>query len=150
MSQDTPQTPIVLINIVGLTRSLLGENTPNLNKLAEKNPVKPLEGIFPAVTTTAQVSMLTGKPASDHGIVGNGWYWREQAEVKFWQQSNHLIQVPRIWHSIRETRPEFTCSNMFWWYNMYADVNHSVTPRPHYPADGRKIVGLYSQSAGSA
>ncbi len=138
-------TPIVLINIVGLTSSLMGENTPNLNKLADMNGVKALQDVFPAVTTTAQTSMLTGQLPSQHGIVGNGWYWREQAEVKFWQQSNHLIQSPRIWHSIRQSRPDFTCSNMFWWYNMYADVNHSVTPRPHYPADGRKIVGLYSK-----
>ncbi len=144
MSANNKQTPVVLINVVGLTRSLLGENTPNLNQLIARNSSKPLQGVFPAVTTTAQVSMLTGKPAADHGIVGNGWYWREQAEIKFWQQSNHLIQTPRLWHNIRESKPDFTCSNMFWWYNMYADVNHSVTPRPHYPADGRKIVGLYS------
>jgi len=30
---------------------------------------------------------------------------------------------------------------------MYADVDQAVTPRPHYPADGRKIMGLYSQPA---
>ncbi len=136
--------PLVLINIVGLTASLLGKNTPCLNKLIKKNGFKGLQGVFPSVTTTAQVSMLTGKMPSEHGIVGNGWYWRAQAEIKFWQQSNLLIQSPLIWHNIRHTYPEFSCSNMFWWYNMYADVNHSVTPRPHYPADGRKVVDLYS------
>lgn len=144
MTESIVKSPIVLINVVGLTQSLLGENTPNLNRLIEKNSSKPLQGVMPAVTTTAQTSMLTGKTPAEHGIVGNGWYWREQAEVKFWQQSNHLIQTPRLWHNIREHNPDFSCSNMFWWYNMYADVNNSVTPRPHYPADGRKIVGLYS------
>ena len=34
---------------------------------------------------------------------------------------------------------------MFWWYNMYADVQWSMTPRPSYPADGRKIFDSYSQ-----
>jgi predicted AlkP superfamily pyrophosphatase or phosphodiesterase len=33
---------------------------------------------------------------------------------------------------------------MFWWYNMYGGVNWSVTPRPLYPADGRKIPDVYS------
>ncbi len=144
---DNPEKlmkPIVLINIVGLTATLLGQHTPNLNKLLSASGYKTLKGVFPAVTTTAQVSMLTGKLPAEHGIVGNGWYWRDQAEVKFWQQSNHLIQTPLVWHNIRETNPSFTCSNMFWWYNMYADVNNSVTPRPHYPADGRKVVALYS------
>lgn len=144
MTEPIDNPSIVLINVVGLTRSLMGKNTPNLNQLLEQNSSKALKGVMPAVTTTAQVSMLTGKTPAEHGIVGNGWYWREQAEVKFWQQSNHLIQTPRLWHNIREQKPEFSCSNMFWWYNMYADVNNSVTPRPHYPADGRKIVGLYS------
>ncbi|HBR98173.1 MAG TPA: alkaline phosphatase family protein [Gammaproteobacteria bacterium] len=140
--KQTP--PIVLINIVGLTRALLGEHTPHLNRLFNTPSAKPLQGVFPAVTTTAQTTMLTGELPEAHGIVSNGWYWRDQAEVKFWQQSNHLVTAPRLWHRVREQRPDFVLSNMFWWYNMYSDADHSVTPRPHYPADGRKIVGLYS------
>ena len=147
MTEMQQPAPIVLINIVGLTASLLGGNTPGINRFMAGSRAKPLTGVFPALTTTAQTSMLTGKLPAEHGIVGNGWYWRGQAEIKFWQQSNHLLQSPRIWHNIRKTHPRFSCSNMFWWYNMYADVENSVTPRPHYPADGRKIVGLYSNPA---
>jgi predicted AlkP superfamily pyrophosphatase or phosphodiesterase len=36
---------------------------------------------------------------------------------------------------------------MFWWYNMYSSVDYSVTPRPLYPADGRKIPDIYSHPA---
>ena len=147
MTPKLPDAPIVLINIVGLTRGLLGENTPNLNRLAEETEAKPMEGVFPAVTTTAQVSMLTGKLPGEHGIVGNGWYWREQAEVKFWQQSNHLIQSKKIWDNVRQYKPDFRCSNMFWWYNMYSNADYSVTPRPNYLADGRKIPDVYSYPA---
>jgi len=31
---------------------------------------------------------------------------------------------------------------------MYADVDASITPRPHYPADGRKVLDLYSSPTG--
>lgn len=138
---------LVVINIVGLTPSLLGEHTPNLNKLIDEGYLATLDGVFPAVTCSAQASMLTGQLPSKHGIVGNGWYFRELAEIGFWKQSNHLIQSEKVWDTLRELYPEFSCAQMFWWYNMYANVDYSVTPRPIYPADGRKLPAIYSSPA---
>lgn len=135
---------LVVINIVGLTPSLLGENTPNINNVINDGFMTPIDGVFPAVTTTAQSSMLTGLQPDQHGIVGNGWYFRDLAEIHFWKQSNHLVQGKKIWQTIKEQQPDFTCSKLFWWYNMYAGVDASITPRPHYPADGRKVMDLYS------
>ena len=40
--------------------------------------------------------------------------------------------------------PDFTCAQLFWWYNMYASVDYSITPRPMYPADGRKVFDIYT------
>ena len=105
---------------------------------------KSLQGAFPAVTTTAQSAMLTGKTASEHGIVGNGWYFKELAEVGFWRQANQLVQQPKIWDELKEQNPDFKTANSFWWYNMYSSVDYSMTPRPHYPADGSKVFDLYS------
>lgn len=139
--------PLVVIDIVGLTPSMLGQYTPNLNALIKDGFIATLDGVFPAVTTTAQATMLTGTSPSEHGIVGNGWYFRDLAEVKFWLQPNRLIQGEKVWHKLKKDNPQFSCSQLFWWYNMYADVENAITPRPHYPADGRKIMGLYSQPA---
>lgn len=139
--------PLVVINIVGLTPAMLGDNTPNLNSLIQDGFMAPLKGVFPALTTTAQASMLTGLSPAEHGIVGNGWYFREQAEVRFWLQSNSLVQGEKVWQKIKKLQPEFRCSKLFWWYNMYSGVTKSITPRPHYTADGRKIMGLYSEPA---
>ncbi len=138
---------LVVIDIVGLTPSMLGKHTPNLNALVADGFMTPMSGVFPALTTTAQASMLTGLSPAEHGIVGNGWYFRDQAEVRFWLQSNRLVQGEKVWHKLQQNKPEFSCSKLFWWYNMYADVNNAITPRPHYPADGRKIMGLYSEPA---
>ncbi len=91
--------------------------------------------------------MLTGVLPSRHGIVGNGWYSRELAEIMFWKQSNHLVLAEKVWEAARGSVPDFTCAQLFWWYNMYASVDYSVTPRPIYPADGRKIPALYSSPA---
>ncbi|GLR71796.1 alkaline phosphatase family protein [Agaribacter marinus] len=141
--------PLVVLNVVGLSPYMLGENTPNMNKLLQRGyQAQPMDVEFPAVTTTAQSAMLTGKQAREHGIVGNGWYFRELAEVGFWKQSNQLVQSDKIWDVLKAQYPEFTVSTLFWWYNMYANVDNSITPRPHYLADGNKIFDLYSSPTG--
>jgi len=137
--------PLVVINIVGLTPSLLGDNTPKLNALIKDGFMAPLQPAFPAVTCTAQSTMLTGLTPEQHGIVGNGWYFRDMSEILFWRQSNHLVQGEKVWDAARQNDSSFSCAKMFWWYNMYANVEWSVTPRPAYPADGRKIPGIYTQ-----
>jgi predicted AlkP superfamily pyrophosphatase or phosphodiesterase len=103
--------------------------------------------VIPAVTTTVQSTYLTGAWPSQHGIVGNGWYFRDECEIKFWKQSNKLVGGPKIWERARERDGKFTCANMFWWYNMYSSTDWSVTPRPMYPADGRKIPDVYASPA---
>jgi len=136
--------PLVVIDIVGLTPGMIGECTPRLNDLINRGFMATMSDVFPAVTCTAQATMLTGKLPRDHGIVANGWYFRDLAEVMFWRQSNQLVQAEQIWDTLRRERHDFSCAQLFWWFNMYANVDYSVTPRPIYPADGRKIPGLYS------
>jgi predicted AlkP superfamily pyrophosphatase or phosphodiesterase len=99
------------------------------------------------VTCSAQATFLTGLVPREHGIVGNGWYFRDLAQVWFWRQSNRLVQGEKIWETARRRDPSFTCAKLFWWYNMYASVDYSVTPRPMYTADGRKIPDVYAEPA---
>jgi predicted AlkP superfamily pyrophosphatase or phosphodiesterase len=134
----------VVLNVVGLTRSLIGEEMPALRKLIERGSCHSVRPAFPAVTCSAQYVYLTGQKPKVHGIVGNGWYDRESAEVKFWKQSNQIVQAPKLWDALKAMNPEFTCAQLFWWYNMYASVDYSITPRPMYPADGRKVFDIYT------
>jgi predicted AlkP superfamily pyrophosphatase or phosphodiesterase len=134
----------VVLNVVGLTSSLLGEFTPRLNEFAKRGKVLTVRPAFPAVTCTAQSNYLTGKLPTEHGIVGNGWYDRSLAEVQFWKQSNHLVRAPKLWEELRGQHPKFTCAKLFWWYNMYSSADYSITPRPLYPADGRKVFDIYT------
>lgn len=137
---------LVVLDVVGLTRSLLGEDTPRLNAFFGK--VCSFRPAFPAVTCTGQSSYLTGSSVGEHGVVGNGWYDREDAEVKFWKQSNHLVKGEKIWEVLRAEVPGFTCAKLFWWYNMYSSADWTITPRPMYPADGRKVFDVYTQPMG--
>lgn len=138
----------VVINVVGLTSALLQQPGLFLNEWIKKNAgLNVVQPILPAVTCSVQATYLTGKRPSAHGIVGNGWYDREDTEVKMWKQSNKLVLSPKIWELAKEIDPDFTCANMFWWYNMYSSADFSVTPRPQYRADGQKKPDCYSQPA---
>ncbi len=137
----------VVLNVVGLSPSLLGPHTPRLCKFARGGRLATISSVLPAVTCSVQASYLTGKYPDEHGIVGNGWYFRDECEVKFWRQSNKLVQAPKVWETAKALDPSFTCANLFWWYNMYSSVDYSVTPRPMYPADGRKLPDIYTQPA---
>lgn len=135
-----------VLNVVGLTHGLLGK-MPHLSAWAEKKNCSTIAPLLPAVTCSMQATYLTGTPPSEHGIVGNGWYFKDECEIKFWRQSNRLVQRPKIWEIARSLDPGFTCANLFWWYNMYSSVDIAVTPRPMYPADGRKIPDIYTHPA---
>ena len=137
----------LVLDVVGLTPRLL-EHAPNLTALARRGGVRPLETVVPAVTTTVQSTFVTGELPRVHGAVANGWYFRDLAEIWFWRQSNHLVTGEKVWDAARRRDPSFTCAKLFWWYNMYASADCTVTPRPMYPADGRKLPDIYTQPAG--
>src|SRR2546422_7602238 len=91
-----------IINVVGLCKGLIGPSTPRLSEFAKSGTLATIDAAFPAVTCTAQSNYLTGRTPSQHGIVGNGWYHRELAEVQFWKQSNHLVHGEKIWQRLRQ------------------------------------------------
>ncbi len=122
---------VCIINVVGLTQELLAY-APRIAQLGKHRVWTPP---VPAVTCTVQATMLTGRMPDEHGIVGNGWYDRSSAEVRFWQQSNRLISGELLYHGIETAK-------MFWWFNQHSGVRYSATPKPHYGCDGSKVFDV--------
>jgi predicted AlkP superfamily pyrophosphatase or phosphodiesterase len=122
---------VCIINVVGLTPKLLS-HAPRIQKLGSHRIWQPP---VPAVTCTVQATLLTGTHPAQHGIVANGWYDRSTAEIRFWQQSNHLIEAPKLYEGIETAK-------MFWWFNQHAPVRWSCTPKPHYGCDGSKVFDI--------
>lgn len=131
---------LLILNVVGLTPRLM-KFAPRLSKLVHK----PLGGVIPAVTMTAQASMLTGQAPSVHGVVGNTWYWRELGEVRNWIQSNQLMQGETIYRAARKCDKDFTCAKMFWWFNQGSGCDWTCTPKPHYGSDGSKEFDILTE-----
>lgn len=122
---------VCVINVVGLTPRLLSY-APRIQSLG---PHRVWHPPIPAVTCTVQATLLTGTHPAQHGIVANGWYDRSTAEIRFWQQSNHLIEAPKLYEGIETAK-------MFWWFNQHAPVRWSCTPKPHYGCDGSKVFDI--------
>jgi predicted AlkP superfamily pyrophosphatase or phosphodiesterase len=129
--------PLVMINVVGLTPRLLA-HMPNVAKVG---PAATLRPVLPAVTCSMQATLLTGALPRDHGIVGNGWYFRDLGEVLLWRQHNALIGGEQLWTAV----PGLRTANVCWWYAMGAPTDLLVTPRPIYHADGRKSPDCYTR-----
>ncbi len=126
---------VCVINVVGLTPALL-QHAP---RIASAGTARPWTSPYPAVTCTAQATMLTGLAPREHGIVGNGWFFRDTGEVRFWQQSNRLMQGDKLYQGVPTAK-------MFWWFNQGAPVTWYATPKPHYGCDGSKAFGIIDQT----
>jgi predicted AlkP superfamily pyrophosphatase or phosphodiesterase len=136
--------PVVVLDVVGLTPRLL-PHMPNVGAVGTAGFTAALDTVFPAVTCSVQSTLLTGAPPRDHGIVGNGWYFRELGEVFLWRQHNALVGGEKVWDAARRRSPGYQVANVCWWYAMGAGTEHLVTPRPIYHADGRKSPDCYTQ-----
>jgi predicted AlkP superfamily pyrophosphatase or phosphodiesterase len=146
-------TPVLVLNIVGLTRELLSRHpasAKNILALANDGRHSLLGTVLPAVTCTVQSTLLTGKMPREHGVVANGWYFRQLAEVHFWKQSNALVGGEKIWQTAKLRDKAFTSAQLFWWFNMHSGNDVSVTPRPAHLADGSLISLTYTEPAGLA
>ncbi|MCZ7660183.1 MAG: alkaline phosphatase family protein [Xanthobacteraceae bacterium] len=140
--------PVIVLLVVGLTPAHLGPRTPRLAALARAGTVRPLATVTPAVTCSVQATFMTGTLPREHGVVANGWLFRDLMEVWLWRQSNRLVQGEKIWEAGKARDGAFTTANLFWWYNMGATHDIGVTPRPIYKADGRKLPDCYTQPSG--
>jgi predicted AlkP superfamily pyrophosphatase or phosphodiesterase len=134
---------LVAICAVGLTPRAL-RDMPRLRALADDGFQARVDPPLPAVTCTAQSTFLTGLEPSEHGIVGNGWYFRDLGEIMFWRQHNGLVEGEKVWETARRSNPAFRAANLCWWYAMGATTDLTVTPRPVYHADGRKDPDCYT------
>ncbi|MEU4502178.1 nucleotide pyrophosphatase/phosphodiesterase family protein [Streptomyces sp. NPDC024089] len=137
-------TPLLVIDVVGLTPQLL-DHMPYLKALGRSGTHAPLGTVLPAVTCAAQSTFLTGTTPAEHGIVANGWYFRELGDVLLWRQHNGLVAGDKLWDAARRAHPGYTVANICWWYAMGADTDITVTPRPVYYADGRKEPDCYTR-----
>ena len=127
---------VVVLNVVGLTPRLLTHAPRIAAATAGHAPWTPP---VPAVTCTAQATMLTGTSPAEHGIVGNGWYFRDTQEIRFWQQAHSLIQRDAFYKN-------YDTASLFWWYSENAPLSYCCMPKPFYGSDGSKVFDVLDRT----
>jgi predicted AlkP superfamily pyrophosphatase or phosphodiesterase len=137
----------ILLDVVGLEQKHLDSGLlPNIAKVIENGEVAKLEPPFPAVTSTVQSSILSGKYPREHGIIANGLYDRSTFNVSFWEQSSSLVQAQRVWDRVKQ-KSTMKTAVLFWQNTMYANSDIVVTPRPIH-LDDKMVMWCYSKPVG--
>ena len=95
---------VVLLSIPGLREKDVAA-MENFRSLVAGGETADLVPGFPCVTCPVQAAMTTGKPARGHGVVANGFYWRENRKVEMWTSPNDCIERPQIWDLLHERDP---------------------------------------------
>jgi len=141
----------MVINVAGLGRDLIAE-IPTLAAMAKRGLFLPLEPVLPATTCPMQATFLTGEPPARHGIIANGLYFPDTAEVRFWEQSAHLVGAPRIWDLPPSKNPKSEIRNpkwkvalLFWQQSLYGTADIILTPKPIHAPGGGLIQDCWSR-----
>lgn len=135
---------VVLLSIPGLREKDLAA-MPRLRQLTERGDRTALVSSFPCVTCPVQVNMTTGKLPRDHGVIANGFYWREKHEVEMWTAWNDVIEAPQIWDLLHQHHSEITTAVWFPLLSKGCGADYICTPAPIHNPDGSESLWCYTQ-----
>ena len=135
---------VVYCSIPGLRQSDLSQ-MPALSAVTATGDQQPLSSTFPAVTWPAQATMLTGKTPSEHGVIANGFYWREEQKVEMWTAWNDKIQAPQIWDRLHAISPDLTSAVWFPMLSKGCGADWICMPAPVHNPDGSESLWCYTK-----
>ena len=138
---------LVVLNVAALSPVDVDSSTPGFQRLAQQGTMSPLIAPEPALTCPSHATMITGLKPSEHGIIGNGWYDRERAQIFNWGRSDNLINGARLWDDLRAVSPTAKVANLFWRLCSHSSCDLTLTERPTYFSNGRKGADVYASDA---
>jgi predicted AlkP superfamily pyrophosphatase or phosphodiesterase len=118
---------------------------PHLIELTRRGEQATLVPSFPAVTWPVQANMLTGRPPSVHGVVANGFFWRDRGEVEMWTAWNKVIMAPQIWDTLHNCDPPVTSAVWFPMLSKGCGADYVCMPAPIHNPDGSESLWCYTK-----
>lgn len=118
---------------------------PRLSALVAAGDRAELAATFPAVTCSVQANMLTGMPPSEHGVVANGFFWRDRGEVEMWTSPASCILRPLLWDILRSQGVAATCAAWFPLHSKECGADFVCTPAPIHNPDGSESLWCYTK-----
>jgi predicted AlkP superfamily pyrophosphatase or phosphodiesterase len=135
---------VVLLSIPGLRPRDVAA-MPALDKLVEQGERAELVPSFPCVTWPVQANMLTGKLPAQHGVIANGFYWRDRRQVEMWTAWNDKITAPQIWDLLHQRDPGITSAVWFPMLSKGCGADFVCMPAPVHNPDGTESLWCYTK-----
>lgn len=135
---------VVFLSVPGLRPQDVAR-MPRLSQLTAQGDEASLVPSFPAVTWPVQANMLTGKLATEHGVVANGFFWRDEAKVEMWTASNDKIAAPQIWDLLHRHDPPLTSAVWFPMLSKKCGADYVCMPAPIHNPDGSESLWCYTK-----
>lgn len=135
---------VILLSIPGLRPEDLAA-MPNLSAKFAQGEKAPLVPSFPAVTWPTQCNMLTGKLANEHGVIANGFFWRDSNEVEMWTAWNEKIERPQIWDLLHQRDSKITSAAWFPMLSKGSGADYICMPKPIHNPDGSESLWCYTK-----
>ncbi|HID74689.1 MAG TPA: alkaline phosphatase family protein [Planctomycetaceae bacterium] len=121
---------------------------PQLERLTAGGQMAPLVPTFPCVTCPVQANMTTGTLPREHGVVANGFYWRDQARIEMWTSPNDCILRPQIWDRLGQSNSQLTSAVWFALHSKGSSADYVCTPAPIHGPDGSESLWCYTRPEG--
>lgn len=135
---------VVMLSVPGLREQDLAA-MPGLSRLVAKGERAALVPSFPAVTCPAQANMTTGHLPREHGVVANGFFWRDKNQVEMWTAWNDCIDRPQIWDRLHDLDRSLTSAVWFALHSKGCGADFVCTPAPIHNADGSETPWCYTR-----
>lgn len=135
---------VVLLSVPGLRREDLAR-MPRLASLANGGSVATLVPSFPCVTCSVQANLTTGVLPDKHGVIANGFFYRDKGEVEMWTAWNECILAPQIWDRLHQHDPALTSAVWFPMHSKGAKADFICTPAPIHNPDGSESLWCYTK-----
>lgn len=136
--------PTLLLTIPGLREKDVAV-MPHLREMTAAGQIANLVPSFPCVTCPVQANMTTGRLPSDHGVVSNGFYWRERKQIEMWTSPNDCIERPQIWDLLSHAEGGLTSAVWFAMHAVGCEADYVCTPKPIHNPDGSESLWCYTR-----
>jgi hypothetical protein len=89
--------------------------------------------------------MTTGVLPREHGVVANGFFWRERHEIEMWTAWNDCIMAPQIWDTLHQRDASITSAVWFPLHSKGCGADTICTPAPIHNPDGSESLWCYTR-----
>ncbi len=135
---------LIFLSVPGLRASDVLQ-MPHLRDLVAEGDQAVLTPGFPCVTWPVQAEMLSGCRPDQHGVVANGFYWRQTGQIEMWTAGNDKIERPQIWDLLHQADPPLNSAVWFPMLSKGCGADYVCMPAPIHNPDGSESLWCYTK-----